>query len=105
MQNCETPVLSILLDDSDFVGFNEICANEVCECFRNSQGDCFGPYIYCPSHSLQPGLCNAEVRGSVCIEETSTCECPDGQVQIARACVNTTGNKHVLRQQGKLNSL
>ena len=74
-----------------FVGFNEVCSEGLCQCIRNSEGDCLGPFNYCPSYSQSPGSCHDEVAGSVCIEERNTCECMEGQAEIARTCINTTG--------------
>ena len=62
----------------------------VCQCAKYNNGDCLGPRDTCPNATVTLMTCDDEIAGSVCNTDINMCDCPLGEVQIARKCYKTS---------------
>ena len=80
----------MIFQPSFFEGFNEVCVDGVCQCAKYNNGDCLGPRDACPNATVTLMTCDDEIAGSVCNTDIYMCDCPTGEVQIARKCYKSS---------------
>ena len=68
----------------------------VCQCAKYNNGDCLGPRDTCPNTTVTLMTCDDEIAGSVCNTDINMCDCPLGEVQIARKCYKTSSKCYIL---------